>query len=162
MSATTMKQTTRASSAKPKARISKILVPVDFEAPSNHALEYAKDLARQFQASLELLHVVSVPYILPVTDGGLLQLSPEVIDGVVKDANARLANAIGSTGETSGSRATVRTGDPRAQIVDFAREEGADLIVMGTRGRTGATHLIFGSVAEHVVRSAPCPVLTVR
>jgi len=162
MPATAMKQTSNGSSARTQARISKILVPVDFGDPANHALEYAQELARQFGASLELLHVVSVPYVLPVTDAALVQLSPDVVEGVVKNAEKRLAQALVAGGEPARSRATVRTGDPRALIVDFAKDEGADLIVMGTRGRTGATHLLFGSVAEHVVRSAPCPVLTVR
>jgi nucleotide-binding universal stress UspA family protein len=97
-----------------------------------------------------------------VTDGGLPQLPPEFTKNQVSGAEKELKKALAEGGEPARSRATVKIGDPRSVILDMAAKENADLIVMGTRGRTGASHLIFGSVAEHVVRTAPCPVLTVR
>ena len=144
-----------------KTRIAKILVPFDFGEPAMHALQYAKDLARQLGASVDVLSVVMVPYPLPVTDGGLYQLPPEFIRNVIQDTEKRLAEAAAGEGEPR-HRATVTTGDPRVEILSYTEAEKVDLIVMGTRGRTGASHLIFGSVAEHIVRTAPCPVLIVR
>ena len=158
---TTMKEPSRAASAQPKTRIAKILVPFDFGEPAQHALEYARELARQLGASLDVISVVSVPYALPVTDGGLYHLPPEFVRNVIQDTEKRLAEAAGTEGEAR-HRTTVTTGDPRAEILTYAQAENVDLIVMGTRGRTGPAHLIFGSVAEHIVRNAPCAVLTVR
>ena len=162
MSQTPTTQTARASSAAAPTRIAKILVPIDFGAPSMHALAYAKDLARSVGATVDVLSVVTPPYVLPVTDGGLFPLPPEFTQSVVRDAEMGLARAVAVDGAQPHIRATVTTGDPRAEILKYAETEHVDLIVMGTRGRTGAQHLIFGSVAEHVVRTAPCPVLTIR
>jgi nucleotide-binding universal stress UspA family protein len=159
---TITRQSARTASTRPPTAVTKILVPYDFGAPAVHALEYAKELARKLGASVELLHVVTVPYVLPVTDAGLFQLPPEFVENMKTTAEAGLRDALAQGGEPARARATVRTGDPRAVILEFAAAEHVDLIVMGTRGRTGAAHVIFGSVAEHVVRTAPCPVLTVR
>jgi nucleotide-binding universal stress UspA family protein len=163
MSPTAMKkQPSRTTPTKPKVKVTRILVPFDFGDPAIHALAYAKELALQFGASIELLHVVSVPYIMPVTDAGFLQLPDDYVESLVQEAKDRLAAALAAGSAPGQSRATVKTGDARAEILDFAEAKKIDLIVMCTRGRTGASHLIFGSVAEHVVRTAPCPVLIVR
>jgi nucleotide-binding universal stress UspA family protein len=162
MSPTALELAARSAASQPRTRISRILVPCDFSPPSLRALEYGKDLARQFDAPLDVLHVVAVPYMVPLTDGGVLPLPPELEENAVADAREKLGEVIAEGGRLTRSTATVKTGDPRAEILDFAAHHGVDLIVMGTRGRTGVAHLIFGSVAEHVVRTAPCPVMTVR
>jgi nucleotide-binding universal stress UspA family protein len=159
---TTTNQPSRTASAQAQTLITKILVPFDFGEPATHALRYAKELARQNGAALEVLHVVTIPYILPVADGGFFELPAGYVENTVSGAEKNLQKAPAEGGQPARSRATVRTGDPRKEILDFVAAENADLIVMGTRGRTGASHLIFGSVAEHVVRNASCPVLTVR
>ena len=159
---TTMTQPSGKAAARPKTLVTKILVPFDFGEPAMHALEYAKELARQFGASLDVVHVVSTPYVLPVTDAGLFQLQSDFLRNAVSAAEQELKKVAGAGAEPTRVRATVKTGDPRTGVLEYAAAEEIDLIIMGTRGRTGPSHLIFGSVAEHIVRTAPCPVLTVR
>jgi nucleotide-binding universal stress UspA family protein len=79
------------------------------------------------------------------------------------DAQKRLNGALPSADrQRFNVRTSVQVGDPAIQIVEYARLESIDLVVIGTHGRSGVAHLVLGSVAERVVRSAPCPVLTVR
>jgi universal stress protein A len=140
----------------------RILVPLDFSEQSTHALAYAKMLATVCGASLELLHVVPNPY---VSDGsGLYTSLPQsFLDNFEREAQARLEEALTPAERTSFSvQHTVKTGDPRIEIVEHAGLAPVDLIVMGTHGRTGVSHLLLGSVAEQVVRTAPCAVVTVR
>ena len=141
-----------------------ILVPTDFSDPSDAALEYARALAARFGASLHLLHVVepaSVPGPLDADvfsgESGLTQ------EKLFEDAKARLAHRAASAG-SSGLRVSTEiiVGRSARSIVDYAKARGMHLIVMGTHGRSGMAHLLMGSVAEKVVRNAPCPVLTVR
>jgi universal stress protein A len=145
-------------------RIRKILVPVDFSPPSDYALTYAKALGADFGASLHLLHVVEDPLMtgpwpVEVCLGDLPRLRKEAIE----DAQSRMLECVKSI-SMSGGEATgeVLIGSPFQAIVDLAFTSGMDLIVMGTHGRTGIPHLVIGSVAERVVRHAPCPVLVVR
>ena len=150
-------------------RLAKILVPFDFSEQAVHALSYAKALADRFGSSLDLLYVVSDPYlpnaILPINPDLPLvfQLPAGFVEGLVKDAERRLGDAV-SPADRAKYRITssVAVGDPRQEILQRATADKADLIVMGTHGRKGASHLILGSVAERVVRAAPCAVLTVR
>jgi universal stress protein A len=140
----------------------RILVPLDFSEQSTRALAYAKMLAGAFSASLELMHIVPNPYI---SDGsGLSTALPQsFLDNFEQDARARLEAALTPAERTSFSvQHVVRSGDPRLEIVEHARLAPVDLIVMGTHGRTGVSHLLLGSVAEQVIRTAPCPVVTVR
>ena len=140
----------------------RILVPLDFSEQSTRALAYAKMLAEVCGASLELLHVVPNPYI---SDGsGLYTSLPQsFLDNFEREALARLEEALTPAERTSFSvKNSVKTGDPLFEIVEHARLAHVDLIVMGTHGRTGVSHLLLGSVAERVVRNAPCPVVTVR
>jgi nucleotide-binding universal stress UspA family protein len=150
-------------------RIARILVPFDFADPAMRALSYARLFADRLGASIELLHVVANPY-LPAAglalDPGVplpLQLPEGFLEEMVKDAKQRL-HAVISPAEREAGRIdeAVVVGDARREILARAASGGSDLIVMGTQGRTGASRLLLGSVAEHVVRSAPCPVLTVR
>ena len=142
--------------------ISRILVPVDFSAHSDRALRYAATLAGQVGASVELLHVVedfvygafSEVYVPNVP-----AMTQEAINSAV-DRLTRLKAEVflhGADVET-----VVYVGRPALTIVEQAKAGKFDLIVMGTHGRTGLSHLFMGSVAEQVLRTAPCPVLTVR
>jgi nucleotide-binding universal stress UspA family protein len=146
-------------------RIKRILVPFDFGEPAEHALAFAQKLAPSFGASVEVLYVV--PYLpnaaLPLPELGAIPMAAYAVEEMATDAEARLHEAL-SVEDTLYRylRKTVKVGDPRAQILAHAAQEGVDLIVMGTHGRTGATRLLLGSVTERVVREAACPVLTVH
>jgi len=144
--------------------IEKILVPFDLGEPAAHALDFAQKLAASFGASVEALYVVAyVPNALPIPELGAIPTVMPSVDELVEDARAQMHEAL--AGEDTRHRylkKTVKVGDPRAQILAHAAAEGVDLIVMGTHGRTGARRLLLGSVAERVVREAPCPVLTVH
>lgn len=137
--------------------ITRILVPTDFSATSDGALEYARVLATRFGASLHLLHVLDDPF---VADGlsaeAYITEAPSLKTAMLDDARARLRRR--ATGCTT---TEAIFGRAPATIVEYAQQVEIDLIVMGTRGRTGLAHLLLGSVAERVVRTAPCPVLTV-
>ena len=139
-----------------------ILVPFDFGGPALHSLAWARSLAERYGASLHLVHVVQDPYapnpVMPLSPdlGSSYVLPPGLVEEMMKHAETRLAAVL------PGARTSVLTGDARREIIDYAARERVDLIVMGTHGRTGAAHLFLGSVAERVVRTAPCPVLTVR
>jgi nucleotide-binding universal stress UspA family protein len=144
--------------------ISRILVPVDFSAHSKSALQYAAALASRLEASLHLLHVVEDP----VATGawGSESVLPDLTElrkELVVDAERRLLAYRGEAERAQVPVVTsVRIGLTSYTIVEYARTLNVDLIVMGTHGRTGVAHLFMGSVAERVVRHAPCPVLTVR
>jgi nucleotide-binding universal stress UspA family protein len=146
-------------------RIKKILVPFDFGAPAEHALDFAQKLAPSFGASVEALYIVGyLPNAaLPNSELGAIPVAAHQVDDLVADGEARLHEALAAQDTRHRFlRKTVRVGDPRAQILAHAAADGVDLIVMGTHGRTGAARLLLGSVAERVVREAPCPVLTIH
>ena len=142
--------------------IEKILHPTDFSANSNHALKYACAFATHFGAELHLLHVV--------VDISLVTLPP--IDGYLPEGyyeNARMhANeelAKMPNREMAGKIRIVRQaldGSAFVEIIRYAKDNDIDLIVMGTHGYSGLTHLVMGSIAEKVVRRSPCPVLSVH
>jgi nucleotide-binding universal stress UspA family protein len=144
--------------------IANILVPVDFSPHAECAFTYATRLAERFGAKLALLYVVDDSF---VTGGWSSEIYvpnvPELMENLIADAGRRLATlkasaaALGLTAETA-----VIRGRPAHAIVEHAKNGGFDLIVMGTHGRTGVSHVVMGSVAERVLRKAPCPVLTVR
>jgi nucleotide-binding universal stress UspA family protein len=140
----------------------KILVPIDFSAHAKEAQEWGVELARRYDASLTLLHVYQpISYALPegyVLPSANLLADLEVSLGkALDDARRQLESIPGLRVDTS-----LTQGVPFAEIVRFAREGAYDLIVLSTHGRTGLRHALLGSVAEKVVRKAPCPVLTIR
>ena len=143
---------------------SRILVPVDFGPASDAALEHARALARAFNAELHLVHVFEDPLLTgAVTAETFVPVEPETRAALMEEAQERLAHRIRPDDrETLGASGEIVTGSPASAITDHAARVGASLIVMGTHGRGGVAHLLLGSVAERVVRSAPCPVLTVR
>jgi nucleotide-binding universal stress UspA family protein len=140
----------------------KILVPTDFSRHSSAAIDAAADLSRRYEASVTLAYVFEpVTYALP--EGHVMQ-SPPQLDEMRSAFEQRLAQAM-IEAETAGAlrvQSKLLTGPVATEISDFAEKGDFDLIVMGTHGRTGLRHLVLGSVAEKVVRTAPCAVLTVR
>ncbi len=140
-----------------------ILVPTDFSEGAARALAWARALARAFGAEILLLHVVDLAVAwMPV--GGLgsmpAPVPPEFVERLTKDVQTALDAMAHDAVEVT--RRQFRNGHPREVILDVAREVRADVIVMGTHGRRGFSHLFIGSVAEHVVRHARVPVWTVR
>lgn len=135
----------------------RILCPVDFDPNSFHALDVASKLARQNDGTLYLLQVVPLPV---AAIGQPLMIEP--IEGAQRETRIRLERLVGDRLKPGTDQIVVVSGDPAGEIVRVAGEIKADVIVMGTHGRTGLSHLILGSVAEQVVREAPCPVLTTR
>ncbi|HEY4612305.1 MAG TPA: universal stress protein [Bacteroidota bacterium] len=149
-------------SKKAAIRLRSILVPVDFSAHSKNALKYAIPFARQFRASIELLYVVE-PTVYPA-DFSFGQVGfPNVEEEMRKRASEEFDRLIDEEidGRVKAAK-TIRTGRPFYEINRFAKEQKIDLIVIATHGHTGMEHILFGSTAEKVVRSAPCPVLVVR
>ena len=138
-----------------------ILVPTDLSEGAEQALDYACELARTLGAKIHLLNVIGIP-VLGVPELGVA-LTSTMIDSMIADNKAALDQvASHRCGSTDLGQVLLRTGDARDVINQTAKELGADLIVMGTHGRRGVSRALLGSVAETVVRSAPCPVLTVR
>lgn len=143
---------------------SRILVPTDFSVPSEAALEYARILAAKFGSSLQILHVVEDPTFESdfVADGFGLSTG-NIRSHLLEHARTRLEHVMNQVDRSRyHAHAEAVLGLPAASIVDYAMATGTGLIVMGTHGRTGLAHLLMGSVAEQVVRTAACPVLTVR
>jgi len=145
-------------------RFTRILVPTDFGTASESAVACAKDLAAKFNARLLLLHIVEDPTATGVWMPEVyIAASAELRDTLLRDARQKLESALTAEERARFIASTeVRTGTAAEAIGAFAREKGIDLIVMGTHGRRGLAHMFLGSVAERVVRTAPCPVLTVR
>jgi nucleotide-binding universal stress UspA family protein len=138
-----------------------VLVPTDLSEGAEEALDFACELARQFGAKVHLLHVIGIPA-LGVPELGLA-LTSTVIDTLIQDNQEALDKLVArKKGLADFGEVMLRTGDARDLINQTAKEINADLIVMGTHGRRGVTRALLGSVTETVVRTAPCPVLTVR
>lgn len=143
--------------------VQRILFPTDFSDLSKVAEKAACDLSDQFGAELHVLHVLHDLFLtMPQTAAALL-IPPKALDDVISYAESEIQN-IPSTVWTTGKRVTraVRIGSTWDTIVQYAKENGIDLIVMGSHGRTGLSHVLLGSVAERVVQHASCSVLTVR
>jgi len=144
--------------------IRRILVPTDFSLTSDAALAYARQFAERFGATLQLLHVLQDPFLNgPLSSETYLTERPGVRTTIMEEAKSRLAHRLTARDcDVFGARTEVVFGRDAETIVEYAADRGVDLIVMGTHGRTGMAHLLLGSVAERVVRTAHCPVLTVR
>ena len=140
----------------------KILIPVDFSSHSDEAVRFAADLSRRYEASVTLVHVYEiVAYALP--DGYILYTESQLAS--MMSEFERLLEAAKANAEAAGALRVdtkMLQGVVSSEIVGFAEDGGYDLIIMGTHGRTGLKHALLGSVAEQVIRKAPCPVMTVR
>ncbi len=143
-------------------QIKTILFPTDFSNGARAAMDHVVSLARDYQARLILLYVIQdisiaewyIPSSLSVAD---------LIEDMQKSAWHEMEKwGAEISPKVKGIEKMVVRGVPFVEIIKTAREKNADLIVIGTHGRTGIDHMLFGSTAEKVVRKAPCPVLTVR
>ena len=143
-------------------RPTRILVPTDFSPGADVALGWAQSLAAAFGAEVILLHVVDLSIAALAGFPSTLAAVPaagELLDRIRIESDEEMGRLVA---RIPGARGIVREGTPRSVILEVAREIGVQLIVMGTHGRTGLTHVFFGSVAEHIVRHSRVPVLTVR
>ena len=145
--------------------IKNVLVATDFSECSDAALAYGRALAGTFGARLHVLHVVEFAGAADVMGiGGYAVTLPNLYKELEDSARQRLDQLISESDcRILGAKVQLVTGEtPAHAIVEYAKAEPIDLIVVGTHGRRGISHLVMGSVAEKVVRVAPCPVLTVR
>jgi nucleotide-binding universal stress UspA family protein len=142
--------------------IQRILAPTDFSELSKQGLTSALELAEAFGAKLLLLHVVEPP---PYPVEGIVPspLGATLLDDLERQASNDLTQMLPEARRSKVEVARrVVVGVPYRKIVEVAEEEKSDLIIMTTHGRTGLSHLVMGSVTEKIVRTAPCPVLTIR
>jgi nucleotide-binding universal stress UspA family protein len=140
---------------------SKIVYPVDFSDYAKEILEYAVAMAKKFDAELHLIHVIPnlnyfTPYESFLTPENLVAIERNIEKDVAEDFD-KLTKDLDIPVKT-----VVKTGVTFLEIIDYVKEAGIELVVMGTHGRTGIEHMLIGGVAEKVVRKSPCPVLTIR
>jgi nucleotide-binding universal stress UspA family protein len=168
--------------AAPPALFPSILVPVDFSPYAANALRYALGIADRFASSIIVVHVIprettrhavaqrlghrDLPFLGPLLPQSAPEVPPEVAEEVVIDLREQAYTALQAFLPPQMAHHAVElrvlAGHPFERILETAVQEHVALIVLGTHGRTGLTHLVMGSVAERVVRLAPCPVLTVK
>jgi universal stress protein A len=143
-------------------RIQKILLPTDFSDYSAAATKYACEMATRFDAELHILHTLEA-HLSSTPEFAMGLALPKYINESRAAAEKSLTGILDP--KWSAGRKVIQAvveGSPKVEIVLYARKQEIDLIVLATHGRTGLSHVIMGSVAENVVRTAPCPVLTVR
>jgi nucleotide-binding universal stress UspA family protein len=143
-------------------KLKKLLVPTDFSESARHALTYGISFAREYEAELTLLHVVE-----NLTVGYASDLFPVPMAEVFQEISGYAKTELSKLGAEAREKNVavverVVQGKPSAEIIRFAREAEADMIVLGTHGKGMLDQALFGSTTERVVRRAPCPVLTVR
>jgi nucleotide-binding universal stress UspA family protein len=144
-------------------KISNVLVATDFGPASDSALTYAREFARTFGARLHVLHVLENPMMYAGPDAVGIDFAG--IQASLEAAAQRSFDNLVTAEDREQLKAVtaIRTGGtPAFEIVGYAKSTGIDIIIMGTHGRGLMSHVLMGSVAEKVVRIAPCPVLTVR
>ena len=145
-------------------RLNKVLVPTDFSEFSKPAMDYGCAVAARFGAQLHLLHVVPDPAMLvPEAHAFSVEAMQAQTAALIEDAKDRLSK-LPADGWEDGQPVVreVRTGVVFMETIDYVRTHDIDLLVIGTHGRSGLMHVLMGSVAEKIVRKAPCPVLTVK
>ena len=145
--------------------LKKILIAVEDNVYSDHALTYGLALARRLQAEVALVHVNEIPAATPYIADPMLNetsfIMPEMMN-IQEDASNALFDRIKKqAGDDINLYTYIKIGSPKAEILATAEECNADLIILGTHGRTGFDHFISGSVAESVVRKSRCPVLII-
>jgi len=153
---------TSAPSTSTPVRIRRVLCPVDLTPTCRKVMASAGAIAARFGAELTILHAVYDPLEAPcshIPHPPLDQLREEMIRFAEEKLRKEMRRRLGSC---PGASLVVVAGRPFQEIIRFARTHGVDLIIMGTEGRTGLNHVIMGSTAERVVRTAPCPVLSLR
>ncbi len=143
-------------------KLQKILTPTDFSEFSTHAFRYGCEFAKRFDAELHLLHIIDELMTLPDP------LGAPVPDSQIRDMQHSAETAMQNLLDDDRLKGVnvaahvIQIGAPFVSILEYARENEIDMIVMGTHGRTGLAHMMIGSTAERIVRKSPCPVLTVR
>jgi nucleotide-binding universal stress UspA family protein len=139
-------------------KLQTILHPTDFSPRSEQAFEMACSLARDHGAGIILLHVIELP--ITVQGGVMTPPAPEPVEDK-REAQEKLRR-ISAAAANLKVEPRLEVGDSPSVILNVAKESKCDLIVMGTHGRTGIARFLMGSVAEMVLRKAPCPVLTLK
>jgi nucleotide-binding universal stress UspA family protein len=144
-------------------KIRRVLIPLDLSEASLQALDYAIDLAKAFRPEFIVLFVIQPVQLLEADSATYTVPALSVFEEQRRQARGELA-AVVARAKKRGVRvrSVIEEGSPYGVILDAAKSRKADLIVMSTHGRTGASRVLLGSVAEMVLRHAPCPVLTVR
>jgi nucleotide-binding universal stress UspA family protein len=144
--------------------VKNVLVATDFGTASETALAYGRELARTFNATLHVLHAVDDVLGRAMSAEGYAADVSEIQRAIERSARERLDAVVAADDrrELHANVVLVTSVNPAQAIVTYAKEAAIDLIVLGTHGRGGMAHFFMGSVAERVVRTAPCPVLTVR
>jgi len=142
--------------------IKKILIPTDFSSSAMHALKYAVEFNKSFNARLYILHVLQ-----DITDFSEFNLSPTILPQLYaefeQNATHKLEEIVNHlVPKDTACDTYIIHGVPFFEIIQFSKDEGIDLIIMGSHGRTGIKHVLFGSTAEKVVKKAACPVLTIK
>jgi universal stress protein A len=139
----------------------KILCPVDFSEFTDEILEYAVNIAQKYNSELHLIHIIPnlnyfTPYESFFTPENLIVVEKNMETEVNKDFDELMKKI------NVPAKKIIKNGAAFVEIINYARTESMDLIIIGTHGRTGLEHILIGSVAERVLRKSPCPVLTVR
>jgi len=144
--------------------LNRILVATDFSEASDAALTYGREFATRFGATLHVLHVVENVYANTLGVDSYVAMAPGLQEQLEVDARQRLKELLIDSDKSGPATVPVvmTSTSPAFAIVNYAKDHDIDVIVTGTHGRGAFAHLIMGSVAERVVRFAPCPVLTVR
>jgi nucleotide-binding universal stress UspA family protein len=144
--------------------LNKVVYPTDFSEFSRYALRYAREFATAFRAELHCIHVVEGIYTyeagIPAEDGGILPVGGDMLE-LATQRMKQFAEVYLADLEVP-PVTEVLEGKPFLGIIDYARKTKADLIVLGTHGRSGLSHALLGSTTEKIVRKAPCPVLSIR
>ena len=140
--------------------IKRIVVGIDFSDGSDVAMEQALSLAAVFKATVDIVHVLDPIVLRPVATSGVASLAdaPALVDQIDRALASRATKAaeLGVACQTK-----LLEGHPAQEIVEYANKTGADMIVVGTHGRTGIQHAVLGSVAERVVQRSTCPVVVI-
>jgi nucleotide-binding universal stress UspA family protein len=139
----------------------KILCAIDFSEFTDDIVNYAVNITKKFDAELHLIHVIpNLNYFTPYESF----LTPENLVAMERNMEGQVEKDFGKLMQKIDmpARKVVRTGVTFVEIIGYINEEGIDLVVLGTHGRSGIEHILIGSVAEKVVRKSPCPVLTIR
>jgi nucleotide-binding universal stress UspA family protein len=139
----------------------KIVCPVDFSEFTDEIIEYGVSIAKKFDAELHLLHIIPnlnyfTPYESFLTPENLVAMERSIEREIEKDFENTIKKI------DMPVKKAIKTGVTFVEILDYIKTEKIDLVVMGTHGRSGFEHILLGSVAEKIIRRAPCPVLTVR
>lgn len=141
-----------------------VVVAMDFSEPSDAALLYGRELAMRFGGTLHVVHVAPNVYMSTLGAENYAAVASDLQQQVEDNARRQLDELLVDSDKSGPPTIPVvlTSSSPASTIVDYAKNHGIDVVVMGTHGRGGLAHLVMGSVAERVVRLAPCPVLTVR